>query len=90
MKTLLFIFFAGSVAFSQPMTVTNLVQDDEGVKVLAKDSSEKLVVAYLKNENKKFQKIFDQLKEAKTNQNKINLVIQKKDLNLVTDTKDLQ
>lgn len=87
------VLLLSSIAFAKDINVniTNLVKDDEGIKIIASNSQNKMVIYYLSQNNEDFAIINQKLQAAQLKKAAITLDIETEGLmSVIDDVKEIK
>ncbi|MEQ1723528.1 MAG: hypothetical protein ABL930_10160 [Pseudobdellovibrio sp.] len=85
--SVIFLLCTSVFAKDVNVSVNNVIKDDEGIKVIATNSKNKMVIYYLSQGNTQYNLINQKLQSAKSNKNKIKLNVTEDALSLIEDAK---
>lgn len=86
------LLFFGSVALAKDVNINinNMVKDDEGIKIIATDSKNHMVIYYLPQNNEDFNSINQKLLAAKAKKTQITLDVTEGVLSIVDGVKEIK
>ena len=78
-----FLLCASVFAKDVNVNINNLIKDDEGIKVIATNSKNTMVIYYLSQGNSEYQLINQKLESARSSKSKITLNVSEEALSLI-------
>jgi hypothetical protein len=85
--SVIFLLCTSALAKEVSVSINNIIKDDEGIKVIATNSKNKMVIYYLSQGNTQYNLLNQKLQTAKTSKNKITLNVTEEALSLIESAK---